>query len=102
MMTGGGQSFDDFLRSIGIVEPQTILSFRRVIAWKIDEAIRKEGITRTQLAARLRTRPVDIELFLELPETAPLLATTVREALAAVGESLINAVRHSAIVAPTL
>jgi antitoxin HicB len=89
-MTGGGQTFDDFLRSIGIVEPQTILSFRRVIAWKLDEAIRKEGITRNALAARLRTRPADIELFLDTPETAPLLATTVREALAAVGEPLVT------------
>ena len=56
----------------------------------MDEAIRKQGIARTQLATRLRTRPADIELFLDTPETAPLLATTVREALAAVGEPLVT------------
>lgn len=83
------QSFDDFLKSIGIGERTVILSFRRVIAWRLAEALHQKGITTAELMARLMTRPADIDLFLDEPETAPLPMTTVREAVAAVGEPVV-------------
>ena len=89
MIASEGQTFDEFLRAKGI-EKKSILSFRRVIAWQLSEAMTTKGISTDQLIRRINTRPHEIVLFLEDPESAPLLITTVREAMAAVGSPLIT------------
>jgi hypothetical protein len=83
-----GQSFDEFLKDRGIGK-RNILAFRRVIAWRISEAMTARGISADELVRRITTRPHEIGHFLESPESAPLLVTTLREALAAVGNPLI-------------
>jgi hypothetical protein len=48
------------------------------------------GIDEHELIRRIRTRPDLIGPFLDSPESAPLLITTLREALAAAGKPLIT------------
>ncbi len=82
------QSFDDFLRQKGVAE-SSIVSFRRVVAWRISEAMTARGISHEELARRVRTHPEMIEPFLASPESAPLLIATLREAVATLGHQLI-------------
>ena len=89
MRTLEGQTFDEFLKAKGIGE-KNILAFRRVIAWQLSEAMATRGISTDELVRRIRTSPHEIGRFLESPESAPLLITTLREAMAAVGSPLIT------------
>jgi ribosome-binding protein aMBF1 (putative translation factor) len=89
MRTLEGQSFDEFLKAEDVGK-KNIPAFRRVIAWRISEEMTTRGISTDELARRIRTRPDEIVRFLESPESAPLLITTLREAMAAVGNPLIT------------
>jgi hypothetical protein len=84
-----GQTIDEFLKAKGI-ERKRILAFRRVIAWQLSEAMATRGISTDELVRRIRTRSHEIVLFLENPESSPLLIATLREAMAAVGNPLIT------------
>jgi hypothetical protein len=83
------ETFDQFLRGKGVAT-KNILAFRRVVAWQLSEAMITAGISEHELVRRIRTRPDLIGPFLDAPESAPLLITTLREALAAAGKPLIT------------
>src|ERR1022692_4475690 len=83
------QTFDQFLRSQGIDKEDSILAFRRVVAWQLSEAMHNKGISTQELTTRLRTSPRGISLFLDDPEHSPVLIATLREANAALGNPLI-------------
>jgi len=72
------------------VAPKNIMAFRRVVAWQLSEAMMTAGINEAELARRIRTRPDLIGPFLAAPDSAPLLITTLREAMAATGRPLIT------------
>jgi hypothetical protein len=88
MRTREGQSFDEFLKARGVGK-KNIPAFRRVIARRLSEEMTTRGISTDELVRRIRTGPDEIVRFLESPESAPLLITTLREAMAAVGNPLI-------------
>jgi hypothetical protein len=83
------QSFDEFLLSNGMTT-DTISAFRRIVAWRLRELMTEKKISTEELTRRLRTRPGDIAGFLQDPQSAPLLITTLREAWTAVGNPLIS------------
>jgi antitoxin HicB len=88
-LAGLNQTFDEFLRSQGIERQESILAFRRVVAWQLSDAMHNKGISTNELIARLRTCPRGISLFLDDPERSPVLIATLREANAALGNPLI-------------
>jgi hypothetical protein len=47
-----GSSFDDFLAEEGIYEEVTAVAWKRVVAWEVSEAMRKEGISKSEMAKR--------------------------------------------------
>jgi hypothetical protein len=83
------ESFDQFLRRRGVAQ-KNIAAFRRVVAWQLSEAMMMAGISEVELVRRIRTRPDSIGPFLHSPESAPLLITTLREAMAAAGKPLMT------------
>jgi hypothetical protein len=84
-----GPTLDQFLKAQGFSR-DSILAFRRVVAWWLCEDMAGTGITTEELARRVRTRPHDLGHFLADPVSAPLLLNTLREAMAAVGTPLIT------------
>ena len=50
-----GSDFDDFLKEEGIREEVTAAAIKRVIAWQLAEAMKRMHITKTEMAARMRT-----------------------------------------------
>lgn len=94
-----GSSFDDFLAEEGIYEEVTAVAWKRVLAWEVSEAMRKEGISKSEMAKRMKTSRSQLERFLD-PDNPSVLLETVQKAAAAIGKrvtiGLIDARRVAA------
>ena len=94
-----GSSFDDFLAEEGIYEDVTAVAWKRVLAWEVSEAMRKEGISKSEMAKRMKTSRSQLERFLD-PDNPSVLLETVQKAAAAIGKrvtiGLIDARRVAA------
>jgi antitoxin HicB len=82
-----GSSFDDFLVEQGIYEEVSAVAWKRVLSWEVAEAMRKEGISKSEMAKRMNASRSQLERFLDPENPSLLLETeTVRKAAAAVGK----------------
>ena len=54
----------------GIQEEVTAAAIKRVIAWQLAEAMKKKYITKTQMAARMRTSSAVINRLLDEDDTS--------------------------------
>lgn len=50
-----GSNFDDFLKEEGIQEEVTAAAIKRVVACQLAEAMKRMHMTKTEMAARMRT-----------------------------------------------
>jgi antitoxin HicB len=82
-----GSSFDEFLRSEGLYEEVTTLAWKRVLSWEVAEAMKKEGISKSEMAKRMGTSRSQLERLLD-PENPNVLLDTVQKAASAVGKQL--------------
>lgn len=82
-----GSSFDEFLRSEGLYEEVTSLAWKRVLSWEVAEAMKKEGISKSEMAKRMGTSRSQLERLLD-PENPNVLLDTVQKAASAVGKRL--------------
>src|SRR4051812_50163238 len=86
--TGGiGSSFDDFLKEDGIYEGATARAIKRVLARQLDELMRREEISKTQLAIRMKTSRAQLDRLLD-PENESVTLGTLARAAQAVGRHL--------------
>jgi antitoxin HicB len=94
-----GSSFDDFLAEEGIYEEVTAVAWKRVLAWEVSKAMREEGISKSEMAKRMKTSRSQLERFLD-PDNPSVLLETVQKAAAAIGKrvtiGLIDATRVAA------
>jgi len=77
-----GSNFDDFLREDGILEEVTAVAIKRVIAWQIAEAMRIQGVNKTDLALRMKTSRAQLNRLLDDADTGLTLDTLSRAAQA--------------------
>jgi len=77
-----GSDFDDFLKEQGIEEEVTAAAIKRVIAWQLAEAMKKRRITKTEMAARMRTSRAVVNRLLDEDDTSVTLATLARASVA--------------------
>ena len=77
-----GSDFDDFLKEEGLQEEVTAAAIKRVIAWQLAEAMKKRHITKTEMAARMRTSRAVINRLLDEDDTSVTLATLARASVA--------------------
>ena len=77
-----GSDFDDFLKEEGIREEVTAAAIKRVIAWQLAEAMKRMHITKTEMAARMRTSRAVVNRLLDEDDTSVTLATLARASLA--------------------
>ena len=82
-----GSSFDDFLKQDGIYEAVTARAIKRVLARQLDELMRQEEITKTKLAARMKTSRAQLDRLLD-PENDSVTLGTLARAARAVGRHL--------------
>jgi len=78
-----GSSFDDFLKEDGIYEGVTARAIKRVLARQLDDLMRREDISKTELAARMKTSRALLD-----PENESVTLGTLARAAQAVGRHL--------------
>jgi hypothetical protein len=82
-----GSSFDEFLQSEGLYEQVTTLAWKRVLSWEVTEAMKKEGISKSEMSKRMGTSRSQLERLLD-PDNPNVLLDTVQKAATAVGKRL--------------
>ena len=82
-----GSSFDDFLKEEGIYGEVTARAIKRVIARQLDALMGEEGLTKTELAKRMKTSRAQLDRLLD-PENESVTLGTLTRAAQAVGRQL--------------
>jgi len=82
-----GSSFDDFLKREGIYEEVTARAIKRVIARQLDALMEKDGLTKTELAKRMKTSRAQLDRLLD-PDKESVTLGTLTRAAQAVGRQL--------------
>jgi antitoxin HicB len=77
-----GSSFDDFLKKEGIYEEVTTRAIKRVIARQLDALMEQEGLTKTELAKRMKTSRAQLDRLLDPDNESVTLGTLTRAAQA--------------------
>jgi DNA-binding Xre family transcriptional regulator len=89
-----GSRFDDWLEDEGIREEVEAAAVKRVIAWQLDKAMREAGVTKTEMARRMKTSRAVVNCLLNADNTAVTLGT-ITKAGAALGLHLnLSLERH--------
>ncbi len=81
-----GSTLDDFLHEEGIYEAAKAEAATRVITWQIAEEMRKQGITKTQMAERMHTSRAQVDRILKAKGNVTI--ETLQRAAALVGREL--------------
>ena len=71
-----GQNFSDFLDEIGIREEIEAQAIKAILADRLREAMRQEGLTKTAMAARMGTRRRALDRLLD-PENSSVTLHTM-------------------------
>ena len=57
-------SFGDFLKEEGDYEETSVVAIKRVLAWHLEKAMAKEGLTKNEMANRMRTSRSQLDRIL--------------------------------------
>jgi len=74
-----GSSLDDFLREEGILEEAQTQAIKEVVAWQLAEAMKERKISKSQMAALLKTSRSQVDRLLD-PENDITLSSLQRAA----------------------
>jgi antitoxin HicB len=82
-----GSSLDDFLKEDGIYEEVTARAIKRVIARQLDALMQDQGLTKSNLAKRMKTSRAQLDRLLD-PDNESVTLATLTRAAQAVGRQL--------------
>jgi DNA-binding Xre family transcriptional regulator len=82
-----GGSFDDFLVEEGISEEVEAGAIKKIIAYQLQEAIAKENLSKTSLAAKLDTSRAAVNRLLD-PNNESITLLTLQKAANVLGKRL--------------
>jgi antitoxin HicB len=74
-----GSSLDDLLKEEGIFEEVQVQAIKEVIAWQLEEAMKKKQVSKARLAKLLRTSRTQVNRLLD-PESDVTLSSLQRAA----------------------
>jgi DNA-binding Xre family transcriptional regulator len=77
-----GSDFDDFLQENALLEGATAVAIKRIIAWKIAQAMKDQNVTKKALAERMKTSRSQVDRLLDEKDPALTLETLSRAASA--------------------
>jgi antitoxin HicB len=83
-----GSTFDSFLEEEGIREEVEAIAIKRVLAWQLSRAMKKQQKTKQAMAKQLRTSRSQLDRLLD-PTNVSVTLDTVARAAAALGKRLI-------------
>lgn len=82
-----GSSFDEFLKEEGIYEETTARAVKRIIARQLGALMEDQGITKSELAKRMKTSRSQLDRLLD-PKNESVTLETLTRAAKAVGREL--------------
>ena len=82
-----GSALDSWLRKEGIYEEVSENAIKRVIARQIASAMSQEGLTKAEMARRMRTSRASLDRLLD-PENGAITLSTLQKAALVVGREI--------------
>ena len=82
-----GSSLDDFLKEDGSYEEVTARAIKRVLARQLDDLMKRDKISKTELASRMQTSRTQLDRLLD-PDNESVTLATLARAAQAVGRHL--------------
>lgn len=82
-----GSSLEDHLRAEGALEEVVAKAQKEVLAWQLREAMRKEKVSESELARRMKTSRMQVRRLLD-PENASATIISLSKAAIALGRDL--------------
>ena len=82
-----GSSFEDFLREEGTLEETTNRAIKRVLARQLRQLMAEQGLSKSEMARRMRTSRPALERLLD-PDNDAVTLNTLQKAARAVGREL--------------
>ncbi len=90
-----GSKFEDYLAEEGLLEEVTATAMKRVLAWQIAQAMKKQRVTKSAMAKRMRTSRAALDRLLDADNTSVTLQTMGRAA-AVLGKELSITLKDAA------
>ena len=78
---------DDFLREEGVLEETRAIALKETIAWQVQQAMRKDKITKVEMAKRMNTSRAALDRLLD-PGNPSVTLQTLSRAARAIGREL--------------
>lgn len=85
--THWGSTLDDFLKEEGIYEEAKTQIAKEMIAWQIEQAMKKKGLTKKRMAELMETSRTQVDRLLN-PKDHNVTLATLEKAAAVVGRQL--------------
>jgi hypothetical protein len=82
-----GSSFEEFLKDEGMHEEASAVAIKRVLAWELEKAMAKEGVTKNEMAKRMQTSRSQLDRILD-PDNDKVQLDTVFKAARALGREV--------------
>lgn len=82
-----GSTIDDFLKEEGIFEEAQAVAVKEVVAWQLAQAMKKKKISKTRMAAMLKTSRAQVDRILNPKNDITL--SSLQRAAALVGRRVI-------------
>ena len=82
-----GSSLDDFLKEEGILEQTRAAALKEVIAWQVQQAMKRKKISKVEMARRMNTSRAALDRLLD-PGNASVTLQTLCRAAQAIGRDL--------------
>lgn len=87
-MDHSGSTFDSFLEEEGIRGEVEAVAIKRVLAWQIEQAMRRQQKTKQAMAKQLHTSRSQLDRLLD-PENVSVTLDTITRAARALGKRVI-------------
>ncbi len=82
-----GSSIDDFLKKEGIFEESQAQAIKEVVAWQLEEAMKKQKISKNRMASMLKTSRTQVDRLLNPKNDITL--SSLQRAAAMVGRRVM-------------
>ena len=91
-----GSSFEDYLKAEGLLEETTTLAVKRVLAWQIEQAMASQGVTKANMASRMKTSRSQLDRLLD-PDNDRVQLDTLHRAAMALGKRLLISIEDATL-----
>lgn len=82
-----GSDFDDFLKGQGMLAGAEAVAVKRVLSFQIEKEMREKGLTKLEMATRMRTSRTAVDRLLD-PENISVTLNTLEKAALVIGKKL--------------